>query len=77
VGLYLIPLGMIANPSLIELSAHPIAAVASMLKVGIALAMVSYALIAARQWGARVGFLAAGLIILFVPFAPFAVSAAG
>jgi TRAP transporter 4TM/12TM fusion protein len=72
VGLYLIPLGMIANPALIELMAHPAWAVASMLKVGVALALVSHGLIAARQWLKKIGFMAAGLLVLFLPFAPVA-----
>jgi TRAP transporter 4TM/12TM fusion protein len=72
VGLYLIPLGMIANPALIGLSAHPVWALLSMLKVGVALALVSYGLIAARQWMKKIGFLVAGLFILFLPFSPVA-----
>jgi hypothetical protein len=57
---------------LIELSAHPVWALLSMLKVGVALALVSYGLIAVRQWVKKIGFLAAGLLVLFLPFSPVA-----
>ena len=67
IGLYLIPLGMIANPDLIALDTHPYWALLSMLKVGAALAMVSYGLIAARHWFTGLGTGAAGLMLLFLP----------
>ena len=67
IGLYLIPLGMIANPDLIALDTHPYWALLSMLKVGAALAMVSYGLIAARHWFTGVATGAAGLLLLFLP----------
>ncbi|MEZ5742066.1 MAG: hypothetical protein R3E68_23290 [Burkholderiaceae bacterium] len=69
-GLYLIPLGMIANPPLLALADHPALALLAMAKVGIALAMLSYALIAMRRIPARIGLMAAGLLVLLLPFAP-------
>ena len=41
VGLYLIPLGMIANPSLIQFAVEPLPSVLTMLKVGAGLALIS------------------------------------
>jgi TRAP transporter 4TM/12TM fusion protein len=66
-GLYLIPLGMIANPDLIALEAHSFWALLAMLKVGAALAMVSYGLIAASRWYRQSAFVLGGLILLFLP----------
>lgn len=68
IGPNLIPLGMIANPDLIAVDAHPFSALLSMLKVGAALALVSYGLIAARRWFSQKAFAASGLLLLFPPF---------
>lgn len=69
VGLYLIPLGMVASPALIELAAHPWLALAAMAKVGIALAMVSYGTIAPAPTWRRALLVVVGLVILFAPVA--------
>ncbi len=66
-GLYLIPLGMIANPRLIELSAHPLPALLAALKVGLALSMVSFGVIAPKPALVRGGLVIAGLAVLFFP----------
>jgi len=66
-GLYLIPLGMIANPELIKLSTQPLAAIISAIKVGIALSCVSYGVIAPKPALLRAGLVLTGLVILFVP----------
>lgn len=70
VGLYIIPLGMIANPSLIELSATPIYAVAAAIKVGLGLALISTGVIAPRGALIRAAMIIAGLAVIFVP-SPF------
>lgn len=44
-GLYIIPLAMIANPSLIDLVAHPVLALLAALKVALSLAAISYGVI--------------------------------
>ncbi|MBT6509379.1 MAG: TRAP transporter large permease subunit, partial [Rhodospirillaceae bacterium] len=67
IGLYLIPLAMIANPDLIVLASVPGAAVASALKVGIGLAAISYGIIALKVMTLRVVPVAVGLAVLFVP----------
>jgi len=67
VGLYLIPLGMIANPGIIGLAEAPLAALIATLKVGAALAAVSFGLIAPLRGWARIALLAAGLFLLLAP----------
>jgi len=69
VGLYLIPLGMVASPALIELAAYPWLALAAMAKVGIALAAVSFGTIAPGPAWRRIVLVVVGLAILFAPVA--------
>lgn len=66
VGLYLIPLAMIAHPALIRLAETPAAALLAAVKIGIGLAMVSYALIGVHGAARRIALAAAGLLVLFV-----------
>ena len=65
VGLYVIPLGMIANPDLIRMASDPLGALVAFLRVGVGLGLMSYGLIGMRGWGARVGLVAAGLGVVF------------
>lgn len=66
IGLYLIPLGMIANPGLIGFASAPVLAVAIALKIGAALAVISFGIIApVRPW-MRVVLLATGISLLLV-----------
>ena len=67
IGLYLIPLGMISTPGLIELANEPLAAVIAMIKVGLATTLISYGVIAPGHWARRVGLIVAGALILFYP----------
>jgi len=67
IGLYLIPLGMIANPALITLGSSPVAAILAMAKVGAGLAMISTGVIAPHRAILRCGLIAAGLIVIFIP----------
>lgn len=66
VGLYIIPLGMIANPAIIQLETQPLAAVFFMLKLFVGLTAVSYGLISKWSVPARIGLVLAGLAIVFV-----------
>ncbi len=66
-GLYLIPLGMISSPGLLELAHAPVAALFAMLKVGIAVTMVSYGVIAPGPVLKRLALAGAGLAILLYP----------
>ncbi len=68
IGLYLIPLGMIANPALIELGAQPLLAVLSAVKVAIGLALISFGVIAPKGLVLRAVAVAVGLLVLLWPF---------
>lgn len=66
-GLYLIPLAMIANPALIALTATPGLALAAAGKVGLGLAALSLALIAPRPWWQKILLGLAGAALIFAP----------
>ena len=68
-GLYLVPLGMVANPALIAPVSNPAGALLAAFKVAVGLALVSAAVIPAR--GQRIGArsalaFAGGVAALFV-----------
>ena len=65
VGLYLIPLAMIANPALLALGERPLAALATALQVALGLALVSWAVIRPRKVPLRLLAVAAGLLALY------------
>jgi TRAP transporter 4TM/12TM fusion protein len=64
-GLYIIPLAMIANPLLIELSASPMAAVATALQIGLGLCLMSLALIRRRLGLYRIVLFGLGALVVF------------
>ncbi|WP_246657618.1 TRAP transporter fused permease subunit [Cohaesibacter sp. CAU 1516] len=66
IGLYIIPLGMIANPELIRLGSEPVLAIVSALQVGLGLAMLSFGLISAYRLPIRLVLMMAGLCVIFV-----------
>ncbi len=68
IGLYLIPLGMIANPGVIRLAEAPLPALLAAAKIAAALAAVSFGLIAPNRLWLRATLVAAGLFLLLVPF---------
>ncbi|MEM0988335.1 MAG: TRAP transporter fused permease subunit [Pseudomonadota bacterium] len=68
IGLYLIPLGMIANPDLIGLAEQPGLAVLSAFKVGAGLALISYGVIAPGRAVVRALAVTAGAAAIFVTF---------
>ena len=65
-GLYLVPLGMIANPDLIALAADPAMALLAALKVGAALSAISFGVIAPINPLLRAGLVAGGGVLLFI-----------
>ena len=67
VGLYLVPLGMIAAPDLIELADTPWRAAGAALKVGAGLGVISWALVRATRAPARAGGLALGAALVLWP----------
>ncbi|SDU00404.1 TRAP transporter fused permease subunit [Stappia sp. ES.058] len=65
-GLYLVPLGMIANPALIALADTPAAALLAALKAGAGLGAISFGVIAPLNPLLRAGLVAGGGLLLFV-----------
>jgi len=65
IGLYLIPLAMIANPSLIQLQDNPVYALLAFIKTAVALAFISFGVIAKLGWLSKVLLTVTGLLILF------------
>jgi TRAP-type uncharacterized transport system fused permease subunit len=66
VGLYIIPLAMIANPTLIEFAATPGTAVLTALKLGVGLTVVSHGVIARKAWHLRAALALGGLALIFM-----------
>ncbi|WP_418886880.1 TRAP transporter permease [Falsihalocynthiibacter arcticus] len=65
VGLYIIPLGMIANPDILRLAQDPVGALFAMLRIAAGLMLVSHGLIGARKVLSTVLLVGAGLGIVF------------
>lgn len=65
VGLYIIPLGMVANPSILALGTEPAAALLALLQIAIGLGFISHGLIAGRVVVHKLLFVAIGLAIVF------------
>ncbi|MEL6575688.1 MAG: TRAP transporter fused permease subunit [Pseudomonadota bacterium] len=68
IGLYLIPLGMVAAPSLLALADAPLLALAAALKLGLGLAAMSHAVIGGRAVWQRLALGAVGAALIFAPF---------
>lgn len=49
VGLFLVPLGFIANPALLQLAATPELALAALTKIGLGLLFVSFAIVGGHR----------------------------
>lgn len=67
VGLYVIPLTMVANPAIIAMASDPMAAVIALAQIALGLGLISYALIGAFAAMLRVAFAMAGVLVLFGP----------
>ena len=67
IGLYLIPLGMIANPDIIRLDGAASGALTTFAQLAIGMGLISYALIAIKQRLVSVAFCLVGLSIIFLP----------
>ncbi|MEO0636535.1 MAG: TRAP transporter fused permease subunit [Pseudomonadota bacterium] len=65
VGLYIIPLGMVANPTLISFGDAPGAALLAFLQMGIGLGLLAYSIIAKFGAVPRATLGALGLVIIF------------
>lgn len=62
IGLYIIPLAMIANPGLIQFGSSPLGALYALVKVGLGLGlgMISYGVIAPMLWWVRLLLIVVG-----------------
>jgi hypothetical protein len=77
IGLYLIPLGMVAAPTLIELKTAPVDALTNAGRIAIALAAMSYGIIAPLNGLLRLGLIAGGAALLFAPVLILSLNLAG
>ncbi len=66
IGLYLIPLGMVANPSLVKLFDTPFPAFIVFVKMGVSLAALSFGLISPKPLVVRIALFAVGLVGIFI-----------
>lgn len=67
VGLYLIPLGMIAAPDLLALADTPMAALVAAIRIGAGLAAVSWAMVGRAKAAVRAASLGAGMALILWP----------
>ena len=67
IGLYLIPLAMVANPEILALASTPGAAIFAFLRLAIGLGLISYGLIGYSHPMARLAALGGGGAIAFAP----------
>ncbi len=65
-GLYIIPLALIANPTLIALSSDPISAFFTFVKIAIGLIAISYGVIAPLQNSIRIVLTIIGFCVIFL-----------
>ncbi|MEQ8390120.1 MAG: TRAP transporter fused permease subunit [Thalassospira sp.] len=65
IGLYIVPLAMVANASLIDLGNDPVWAIAAGIKVAVGLTAISFGLISPRPVWVRIGLAAVGGIMIF------------
>lgn len=68
IGLYLIPLAMIANPALLLVATDTAPALLAFVKTAISLAMVSFGVILRHNAYLQIALVAIGLILLFAPY---------
>ncbi|MDT8420383.1 MAG: TRAP transporter fused permease subunit [Desulfuromonadales bacterium] len=66
IGLYLIPLGMVANPALIQLFSNPLPALLVFGKLAVSLAAISFGMIAPKPVFSRAALVMAGLVGFFI-----------
>lgn len=66
IGLYLIPLGMIANPMIIKLSEEPVFALLTFVKIAVGLWAISYGLIGFKNWPKKLASIVGGFMIMFI-----------
>jgi TRAP transporter 4TM/12TM fusion protein len=65
VGLYVIPLAIIANPDLLRLAQDPTKALIALVQIALGLTLISYGLIGTRKALPSIALLAAGVLVVF------------
>ncbi len=65
IGLYIIPLAMVANPDVIRLAFDPLGAIFDAVKIALGLAAISYGVIARRAAWLRLVLVVAGALVIF------------
>ncbi|MFQ3787908.1 TRAP transporter permease [Halomonas sp. A29] len=65
IGLYIIPLAMVANPDVIRLAFDPLWAIFDALKIALGLAAISYGVIARRALWLRLVLVVTGALVIF------------
>ena len=65
VGLYLIPLALIANPEIIRLESNPLAALITFVQLAVGLSVVSFGLIGYKSYISKFTAIALGILIIF------------
>ncbi len=68
IGLYIIPLGMIANPPLIALGDTPLLALLVFVKLALGLGALSYGVISGRRPWLKLLLIPGGLLVVFIGF---------
>ncbi|WP_043532526.1 TRAP transporter fused permease subunit [Halomonas xinjiangensis] len=68
IGLYIIPLAMVANPDVIRLASNPIGSLVDGLQIGLGLVAISYGVIARRAAWLRVVLVVVGAAVIFAPW---------
>jgi TRAP transporter 4TM/12TM fusion protein len=66
IGLYIVPLAMIANPAVIELGATPILALLAAVKIALGLGLISYGVIGFKKPLPKLVATLTGLLVIFV-----------
>ena len=65
VGLYLIPLALIANPEIIRLESEPLAALIAFVQLAVGLSVVSFGLIGYKTFISKFTAIGLGMVIIF------------
>ncbi|MEE9374953.1 MAG: TRAP transporter fused permease subunit [Rhizobiaceae bacterium] len=67
IGLYIIPLAMIANPAIIGTATNLSSALLAMIQIGIGLGCLSFGIIGVKKWLSKIILTLLGLGIIFIP----------
>ncbi|WP_415715940.1 TRAP transporter permease [Roseibium sp.] len=66
IGLYIVPLAMIANPTVLELGDAPVSALLATAKIAVGLGFVSFGVIGYKALPAKIAAICLGLLVIFL-----------